>query len=99
MRVDNASADLKNQLVPDTSRIEQGVQYSQYQHDGIVFRNQEGILPDQLYGYYREWVVPTLGENSPGTQRIITGGVLSDGRYEEMYYTAWHYMLSFFKLY
>jgi guanyl-specific ribonuclease Sa len=97
--VGDASSDLKRQLAPDINRIEQGLTYSQYPHDGSIFANREGILPTQSYGYYREWVVPEPGIPGPGSQRIITGGDLSNGRYEEMYYTAWHYMLSFFKLY
>lgn len=61
--------------------------------------NIQGILPEKPLGYYKEWVVPTPGVGGPGSQRIITGGVLFGGRYEEMYFTAWHYRLSFFKLY
>jgi ribonuclease T1 len=56
-----------------------------YPRDGVVFRNAEGLLPQEPSGYYHEYTVPTPGEFDRGPRRIITG---ADG---EFYYTADHY--------
>ncbi len=55
-------------------------------NDGSVFRNGQGLLPSKPPGYYTEYVVPTLGINGPGPQRIVTG---QNG---EMFYTPDHYL-------
>lgn len=57
-----------------------------YSRDGIVFRNREGLLPDQPRGYYREYTVPTPGLNHRGQRRIVSGA--GGGEY---WYTADHY--------
>lgn len=56
-----------------------------YERDGAVFENREGLLPSQDVGYYREYTVPTPGEDDRGARRLVTGG---DG---EVFYTADHY--------
>lgn len=56
-----------------------------YDRDGATFGNREGMLPDQPDGYYREYTVPTRGEDDRGARRLVTG---RDG---EVYYTADHY--------
>ena len=56
-----------------------------YDRDGITFGNREGILPDQSRGYYREYTVPTPGEDDRGARRIVGG---QDG---DRYYTDDHY--------
>ena len=56
-----------------------------YDRDGIAFQNREGILPDQSRGYYREYTVPTPGEDDRGARRIVGG---QDG---DRYYTDDHY--------
>lgn len=58
-----------------------------YDRDGIEFRNFERRLPRAARGYYREYTVPTPGERSRGTRRIITGG----DPVEVYYYTDDHY--------
>lgn len=55
-----------------------------YDRDGITFQNREGLLPDEPRGYYREYTVPTPGEDDRGARRIITGG-------DTMYWTPDHY--------
>ena len=52
-------------------------------HDGTIFSNREGYLPQGVQ--YTEYVVPTPGKQGPGLQRIIVG---SDGSW---YYTPDHY--------
>lgn len=56
-----------------------------YDRDGAVFGNREDILPDQRHGYYREYTVPTPGEDDRGARRVVTGG---QGEY---YWTEDHY--------
>jgi ribonuclease T1 len=55
-----------------------------YSKDGTVFRNREGLLPQQSRGYYREYTVNTPGLSHRGARRIVAGG----GQY---WYTADHY--------
>lgn len=56
-----------------------------YERDGVTFQNREGILPSQKRGYYREYTVPTPGEEDRGARRIVTGDR------GERYYTDDHY--------
>ena len=56
-----------------------------YDRDGVAFQNREGILPPQDEGYYREYTVPTPGEDDRGARRIVGG---EDG---DRYYTEDHY--------
>ena len=62
----------------------------QYSQDGAVFGNRERILPRQPRGYYREYTVPTPGEQDRGARRIVCGGQPVT-RIAECYYTADHY--------
>ncbi|WP_152361687.1 ribonuclease domain-containing protein [Microlunatus speluncae] len=57
-----------------------------YRKDGAAFGNREGLLPDRPSGYYREFTVPTPGEDDRGARRIVTG---DDDRI--LYYTDDHY--------
>ncbi|CAM3725632.1 ribonuclease domain-containing protein [Deinococcus frigens] len=61
-----------------------------YSKDGVTFGNRERLLPRQSGSYYREYTVPTPGENDRGARRIVCGGqpVTSTA---ECYYTADHY--------
>lgn len=54
-------------------------------NDNQTFSNREGILPREPRGYYREFTVPTPGEDDRGARRIVTG---ADG---EKYWTDDHY--------
>ena len=44
-----------------------------YSRDGAVFQNRERILPRKASGWYREYTVPTPGEDDRGARRIVTG--------------------------
>ncbi|NEA59621.1 ribonuclease [Streptomyces sp. SID13666] len=57
-----------------------------YSQDGVVFRNQEQLLPSHTSGYYHEYTVVTPGSPTRGARRIITGQAV-----DEDYYTADHY--------
>jgi guanyl-specific ribonuclease Sa len=58
-----------------------------YPHnDGAVFHNAEHRLPAHADGWYREYTVPTPGEQDRGARRIIRG---QDGT---LYWTGDHYV-------
>lgn len=77
---EGAVEDLKTTI----DRIRSGVKFP-HRNDGSVFKNNEGFLPKQPKGYYREYVHPTKGVAGPGRQRIVTG------QGGEMYYSPTHY--------
>lgn len=85
-RLDGAvrSDDEKRAVIETLARIEGGGPFP-YRKDGSVFSNRERRLPAKPRGYYREYTVPTAGEDDRGARRIVTG---SDG---EAYYTRDHY--------
>jgi ribonuclease T1 len=56
-----------------------------YSQDGVVFDNNEHLLPSQPRGYYHEYTVPTPGASDRATRRIVTG------RNGEYFYTSDHY--------
>jgi ribonuclease T1 len=56
-----------------------------YERDGATFENREGLLPDEVRGYYREYTVETPGSDDRGARRIVMG------KNGECYYTADHY--------
>ena len=74
------TVDLKSTL----DRISAGKKFP-YRNDGSVFNNKEELLPQQMTGYYREYVHPTIGVNGPGPQRIVIG------QGGEIFYTPDHY--------
>jgi len=76
-------------LRPTVERIVAGRKL-RFSHDGSTFQNREGRLPRRPSGYYREWVVPTPGEDGPGPQRIVTGDLV-DEKPGEFWYTPDHY--------
>jgi ribonuclease T1 len=57
----------------------------EYDRDGIVFENREGLLPAESSGYYHEYTVPTPGASDRGARRII------EGAGGELYWTDDHY--------
>jgi ribonuclease T1 len=79
-----AVADLPAEARDTLVLIDAGGPY-RYDRDGVVFENRERILPAQQRGYYREYTVPTPGEDDRGALRIVTGDV---GQY---YWTEDHY--------
>lgn len=64
--------------------IEQGGPYP-YRQDDAVFGNRERNLPDEDYGWYREYTVITPGSGDRGARRFVVG---EDGTY---FYTDDHY--------
>lgn len=58
---------------------------SPYPQDGSTFHNNEGNLPKEPDGYYKEYTVPTPGASDRGAQRLVIG---AGG---ETYYTPDHY--------
>ena len=65
--------------------IRAGGPYKYPKNDNVDFFNREGVLPGKARGYYREFTVPTPGENTRGARRLVTG------QSGEVYYTADHY--------
>lgn len=57
-----------------------------HDRDGATFGNRERLLPVRPAGYYREYTVPTPGEDDRGARRIVTGG---DDR--QLFWTPDHY--------
>lgn len=76
--------DLPAEARPVIRAIEAGGPFA-YDRDGTTFGNREGLLPAQPRGYYREYTVPTPGEDDRGARRIVAG---QDGT---LYWTADHY--------
>ena len=76
-------------LPPEARRtvelIERGGPFP-YAKDGSVFGNRERLLPVRSSGWYREYTVPTPGEDDRGARRIVTG----DGD-RELFWTDDHY--------
>ena len=56
-----------------------------YRQDDQVFGNREGILPDEDFGWYREYTVETPGSSDRGARRFVVG---EDGTF---FYTDDHY--------
>lgn len=57
-----------------------------YDRDGITFQNREGLLPAKERGHYREYTVPTPGEDDRGARRLVVGGDR-----DVVFYTDDHY--------
>lgn len=64
--------------------IDRGGPYP-YDRDGIVFSNNERILPQRSRGYYHEYTVPTPGSRDRGARRLVVG------ERGDVYYTDDHY--------
>jgi len=73
---------LPRDLPSTLGRITSGQRFP-HRNDGSEFRNDQGLLPPQPPGYYREYVHPTDGVT--GIQRVVTG---LGG---EIYYSPNHY--------
>jgi ribonuclease T1 len=78
-------SSLPAQATTTVKLIKQGGPFPYPKNDGVVFRNQEHILPLCSSSYYHEYTVPTPGSSTRGARRIITG---SAGEY---FYTGDHY--------
>ncbi|MCF6377308.1 ribonuclease [Nocardioides KLBMP 9356] len=66
------------------ARIDAGGPFKYPDNDGVVFENREDLLPDQPYGYYREYTVETA-PRVRGPRRIVTG------EEDQYYWTDDHY--------
>ena len=80
-----ALSSLPPQAADTVRLIEQGGPFPYPSNDGVVFHNNEHLLPSEPDGYYHEFTVPTPGSQTRGARRMITG---RDGQY---YYTGDHY--------
>ena len=80
-----ALSSLPPQAADTVRLIEQGGPFPYPSNDGVVFHNNEHLLPSEPDGYYHEYTVPTPGSPTRGARRMITG---RDGQY---YYTGDHY--------
>ncbi|WP_298888581.1 ribonuclease domain-containing protein [uncultured Serinicoccus sp.] len=87
----SACADtvLPPELEPVVDDIEDGGPYDYPGKDGSTFRNDEGYLPQESGGYYREFTVETPGLSHRGAKRVVAGGDEIDP--EVWYYTDDHY--------
>ncbi|MEV7428807.1 MULTISPECIES: ribonuclease domain-containing protein [unclassified Nocardioides] len=78
-------ADLPVEAQETVELIEDGGPFPEPAHDGTVFHNYEGLLPERRDGYYREYTVPTPGLGHRGPRRIVAGEP------REYYWTEDHY--------
>jgi ribonuclease T1 len=78
-------ADLPPEAARTVALIVAGGPFPEPDHDGGTFGNREELLPDEPYGYYREYTVPTPGLETRGARRIVAG------QGGELYWTADHY--------
>jgi len=79
-----ALSSLPVQVAQTVHLIEGGGPFP-YSQDGVVFDNNEHLLPPERRGYYHEYTVVTPGADDRATRRVITG---ASGEY---FYTADHY--------
>ncbi len=80
-----ALSSLPAQAAQTVELIKAGGPFPYPHNDGVVFHNNEHLLPAEPDGYYHEYTVPTPGADNRGARRIITG---KGGQY---FYTADHY--------
>jgi ribonuclease T1 len=80
-----ALSHLPVQAAQTVTLIRAGGPFPYPRNDGVVFHNDEHLLPSERDGYYREYTVPTPGASTRGARRIVTG---ADGTY---WYTGDHY--------
>lgn len=75
---------LPDQAIEVLARIDAGGPFDYPGNDDVTFENREDLLPEEPYGYYREYTVE-VAPRVRGPQRIVTG---EGGEY---YWTADHY--------
>lgn len=80
-----AQEDLPDEAHDTIALIEQGGPFPYRCCDDTTFRNDEGLLPDEPRGYYREYTVRTPGSPDRGARRIVVGDR------DEFYWTDDHY--------
>jgi ribonuclease T1 len=79
-----AESDLPDAAARTLALVRAGGPYV-YDEDGRVFGNRERLLPRRPRGYYREYTVPTPGEDDRGPRRLVAG------RAGDLYWTTDHY--------
>lgn len=67
-----ALGELPPEAAEVVALIEDGGPF-EHEQDGSTFNNFEGLLPERPRGWYREYTVPTPGEDDRGARRIVTG--------------------------
>lgn len=77
-------ASLPSQAATTVRLVQQGGPFP-YRQDGVVYHNNNRVLPRQRDGYYHEYTVKTPGVGSRGARRII------HGKGTQYWYTADHY--------
>jgi ribonuclease T1 len=80
-----ALAALPAEVRETVALIDQGGPFP-YAKDGAVFGNRERLLPARPNGFYREYTVPTPGEDDRGPRRIVTGD-----HGDQVFYSPDHY--------
>ena len=80
-----ALSALPVQVAQTVTLIERGGPFPYPRNDGVVFHNDEHLLPREADGFYREYTVPTPGSPDRGARRLVRG---QDGRF---WYTGNHY--------
>lgn len=80
-------SDLPPEAAETVRLIDAGGPFPYPDHDDKTFGNYEGVLPQEPYGFYKEYTVPTPGSDDRGARRIIKG---ADGT---LWWTADHYEL------
>lgn len=80
-----SEADLPPEGRETLALIDAGGPFPYPGKDGSHFGNFEGLLPRESGDYYREYTVPTPGEDDRGARRIVVGAG------DEFYYTDDHY--------
>lgn len=78
------TVDLPREAIDTIALVDAGGPFP-YSRDGVVFENRERRLPQEPRGYYREYTVPTPGEDDRGARRLV------EGRGGELYYSDDHY--------
>ncbi len=84
-------AALPAQAADTMDEIAAGPPYAYPGNDGVVYHNNNGVLPKQADGYYHEFTVVTPGSSTRGARRIIAGGPSRGQTNAEFYYTGDHY--------
>ncbi len=77
-------ADEREAIAEVARAIDRGGPFA-YRKDGTVFENRERRLTARPRGHWREYTVPTPGEDDRGARRLVAG---EDG---ELFYSRDHY--------
>jgi len=80
-----ALSSLPSEATAVYDEIQRGGPFEYPKNDGVVYHNNNRVLPAKSDGYYHEYTVPTPGSSDRGSRRIIKG---NGG---ESYYTGDHY--------